>query len=371
MAKYKDTIMTRYDEIKHDNELLSKTLHDLLQKLLSDADISVNAISSRVKESSSLQEKIEKKGEKYTCLEDITDIVGSRIITYYSDEVDKIAKIIEKEFIVDDNNTIDKRKSMDPDRFGYMSLHYVCQFSTNRTSLPEYSRFKDRKFEIQIRSVLQHTWAEIEHDAGYKSQIGIPRDIKRNFSLLSGLLELADDEFIRIREKLSDYKKTVSESLQKDCDEEILIDNISLKEYLKMNKDISELNSRIFEINNFKEKPVSSLEDIIQNLTYLNVKTLKELDVMLKHNNVLAYEIAKKFLTDDDFDKNLEELSISIGIFYLCYAELLIKEFSDDEIIDYLLTNQIGLEVDALNTAQDLRTIYKNFKQESFLAFRY
>lgn len=363
MAKCKDAIMSQYEEVKYEYEKMSEKIVSLLYNLLDSNNISVNAINSRVKESNSLQNKIEKKGGKYTCLDDITDIVGSRIITYYSDDVDKISEIIEKEFIVDENNTIDKRKSMDPDRFGYMSLHYVCQFSSQRTSLCEYSKYEGRKFEIQIRSILQHTWAELEHDAGYKSQIGIPKEIKRYFSRLSGLLELADDEFIRIREKLSAYEKTVSESLQKDCDEEILIDNISLKEYLKMNKEISELNSKIFEIKNFRETTISSPESIIFNLTYLNVKTLKELDVMVKHNNVLAYEIAKVFLNNANFDNNVDELDSSIGIFYLCYAELLIKEFSDDEITDYLLTNRIGTEEDVTNTIKDLRTIYCNFKQ--------
>lgn len=341
MAKCKDAIMSQYEERKKEYEKMSEKLVSLLYILLDSDNISVNTINSRVKESSSLQEKIDKKGEKYNCLDDITDIIGSRIITYYSDDVDKIADIIEHEFIVDVKNTIDKRKSMDPDRFGYMSLHYVCQFSPKRTSLPEYSRFEGRKFEIQIRSILQHTWAEIEHDAGYKSQIGIPKDIKRYFSRLSGLLELADDEFIRIREKLSDYEKMVSKNLLEDNDEEILIDSISLKKYLNINNEIKKLNNKISKINNTIIKADVSLDNSILELKSLNVTTIKELDVMVKQNSALAYDIAKDFLKNED-QNSMGEFSIGIGIFYLCYAELLIKKFTDSEIIEYLKSNRIG-----------------------------
>ena len=45
-------------------------------------------------------------------------------------------------------------------------------------------------FEIQFRTVLQHAWAEIEHDLGYKTEFGIPLDVRREFSRVAGLLEI-------------------------------------------------------------------------------------------------------------------------------------------------------------------------------------
>ena len=50
---------------------------------------------------------------KYQKLDEITDLSGIRVITYYTDTVDQISKLIENEFIIDRDNSIDKRKSLD------------------------------------------------------------------------------------------------------------------------------------------------------------------------------------------------------------------------------------------------------------------
>jgi len=124
----------------------------LLVELLESNDIKIHSHSSRVKTHDSLEEKVS-KAEKYITLTDVMDVGGLRLITYFSDDVDKIAEIIEKEFDVDKENSIDKRAALDPDRFGYLSLHFVCKFNSSRCSLTEYKRFSDLRFEIQVRSI--------------------------------------------------------------------------------------------------------------------------------------------------------------------------------------------------------------------------
>jgi ppGpp synthetase/RelA/SpoT-type nucleotidyltranferase len=166
-----------------------KVLEDLIHTIIQDHGNRVNSITSRVKNEQSFKEKLSRKNNKYESLEDITDIVGIRIITYYADDVDTIAKIIEEEFDIDYENSIDKRKVLDPDRFGYLSLHYVIKLNKNRLLLTEYRKYAKCKAEVQIRSILQHAWAEIEHDSGYKSSLDVPIEIKivkRSTSLIRG-----------------------------------------------------------------------------------------------------------------------------------------------------------------------------------------
>ncbi len=68
------------------------------------------------------------------------------------------------------------------------------KLAPQRALLPEYERSADSITEIQVRTVLQHAWAEIEHDIQYKSASVIPAEIRRRFMSLAGMLEIADRE---------------------------------------------------------------------------------------------------------------------------------------------------------------------------------
>lgn len=174
----------------------------LIQTLLEIENIQFHSVTSRIKSKASVRQKLQRP-DKRRELNDLTDMFGVRIITYFQDEVDLVARLIEREFIVDTENSVDKRSLLDSDRFGYLSLHYILQLNPERSTLPENRAYKDIRFELQIRSILQHAWAEIEHDTGYKSASGAPHAVRRRFSRLAGLLELADDEFLAIREDLA------------------------------------------------------------------------------------------------------------------------------------------------------------------------
>jgi putative GTP pyrophosphokinase len=111
-------------------------LESLITELLIHGNINYHKLECRVKEVDKLDEKIIRKNEKYQSLDDITDLIGIRIITYFEDEVDKVAELINSEFTLDKENSIDKRKS-ESDRFGYKSLHYVVTLSNERKILTE------------------------------------------------------------------------------------------------------------------------------------------------------------------------------------------------------------------------------------------
>ena len=139
---------------------MRETIPAQVRALFDEAGIVVASIESRVKEEKSLAGKLELKGAKYGSLADITDIFGMRIITFYVDDVDKVASVVERLFEVDWDNSVDKRKLHEVDRFGYMSLHYICRH-------PDFPF----RFEVQMRTILQHAWANMNHDTGYKTDV--------------------------------------------------------------------------------------------------------------------------------------------------------------------------------------------------------
>jgi putative GTP pyrophosphokinase len=135
-------------------------------------------------------------------------------VKYLNSYIYKVATVINREFDIDTENSVDKREVLNTNEFGYLSLHFIAAISEKRSKFIEYKNFKKIQFEIQVRTILQHAWAEIEHDLGYKSKVELPENISRRFFRLAGSLELADEEFERLRSDISAYETTVDEEIK-------------------------------------------------------------------------------------------------------------------------------------------------------------
>lgn len=258
-------------------------VENTVKNIIKSQSINVHEIIGRVKTVESLEGKVKRKN--YSNLAEITDLCGIRIITYFSDDVDKIAELISQEFEVDVENTIDKRKSEDPTKFGYVSLHYVVGLKAENTSPTLYGRFKNIKLEIQIRTVMQHAWAEIEHDLGYKSKEDIPDQYRRQFSRLAGLIELADDNFLQLKNNINNYEQEIREKLP-TSKKELPIDRSTLATYIKEDEFYaSSLNEIEKSLGNVKVKnnfDNANLSTLIQRSKVLGLKTIGDIDKIFK-----------------------------------------------------------------------------------------
>ena len=356
-------ILEEYDSKKSlYSHFLSEIEHQV-KSILQTSGISVNAITSRLKDKDSLKGKIDRKDGKYESISNITDIVGIRIITYFSEDVDRIAEIIESEFDVDKENSIDKRESLEPDRFGYCSVHYVVKMSQQRLKLRECAAFKGLKCEIQIRSILQHAWAEIEHDIGYKSEITVPKEMRRNFSRIAGLLEIADKEFNEIRKSIADYKKNVEVKIFTselfDCE----IDAVILETLINQDTNILKLNTQIQGLVGVGLKTGDDLnaKGIIEKLKWFGIKNVRELSHLILKYTDTAILIASEKLKDFKPDENTN-IYTTISFFYLCYAILLSEYCEVDKIERYLLDNHIGGGISKREIAKQLYQLGKKLE---------
>ena len=346
----KANILSQYDQQYKKYRRFAEEVEHQLRSILAEEGIVCNAITSRVKERDSLDKKIDIKMDKYADLSEITDIAGIRVITYYDNDVDRVAKIVEREFCVDKENSIDKREALDPEKFGYCSVHYVVTLSETRLHLPECRAYAGIKCEIQIRTVLQHAWAEIEHDLGYKSKIAVPRDIRRSFSRLAGLLEVADKEFQEIRDFLAEYPQKVQAEMKRDTPEvsDCELDAVILATILDTNQTLLELNQKIGETASVKirsQEPEDKYARTLQELNFIHIHTVVQLNQSIERNHDLALFLADKFLRgsyEDEDDPENSSLPKTIGIFYICYAELLLKGCDMDGILEYMAMNSIG-----------------------------
>lgn len=197
-------LLRAYEEALPDYERLRSAVVAHTTRLLTEAGLNIHHITGRVKRPASLADKLRRKPGRYRTLGDVTDLVGLRVITYFESDVQVVARLIEEHHVVDWNHSIDKSRMHDPDRFGYLGVHYVVRAEPDL--VPE---LPGAHYEVQIRSILQHAWAEIEHDLGYKSREAVPREVRRRFYRLAGLLEMADEEFMALHRLSHDYAATL------------------------------------------------------------------------------------------------------------------------------------------------------------------
>ena len=281
-------------------------IRNMLQDTFDQAGLTVAGIEQRVKTEKSLAGKLELKGGKYQSLKDITDIIGLRVITFYIDDVDKVASAIERLFTIDWENSVDKRMAHEVDSFGYLSLHYIC----SKTDFPY-------RFEIQMRTVLQHAWANMNHDTGYKSGVEVPTHYLRNINRLAGMLELIDEQFSLIRSELTDYRRRVKALVASGNLDDVSLDGDSFRDFLELDP-FGQLNRRIATVNQAEIQEVS-LMNFLRVFKELRCNTLGDILKLIKQYSDGAYQIAcyQMGLTD------LDIISSSIGPQNLCIACIL------------------------------------------------
>lgn len=200
-----DACVATYERLRPNYVRMCDSVASLLSNLIAQEQIPIHTIDGRAKEVDSFREKVTRDGKHYAePLKEIMDLAGVRVVTHDKSARDRVCKLIEREFNVDLENSVDKGAQLKDNEFGYHSVHFVSQFVERRLALKEYEPFRDLVVEIQIRTVLQHAWSVIDQKLRYKRDADVPSELKRRLYRISGLLELADDEFSRI---LTDEKR--------------------------------------------------------------------------------------------------------------------------------------------------------------------
>lgn len=210
---------------------LASKVENILIELFEIENLSYHMVTFRAKDVDSFRKK--SLEDKYDDPKNqIQDLAGIRIITYVEDQVEQIRDVIEQTFDIDVPNSSDKSMDLGLDKVGYKSIHYVGHLKNDRLELPEYKQFKGLCFEIQIRTILQHAWAEIEHDRNYKFTGKLPHEIGRRFKLLAGSLEMADREFNNISREIDQITHVVKEETEKG-NLNIEINSTTLSQFIK------------------------------------------------------------------------------------------------------------------------------------------
>ena len=172
-----------------------------IEDVLSDAGLTYDHVTARGKEWRALRSKSRKRRPDGMLMyphpwQDIHDLIGVRVTTYHSTEIPRIIEALTEVFEV--RRSVDKTaQTRVSGSFGYGSHHLILRVPPARVA-PVLQAYAGREFEVQIRTVLQHAWAEFEHDIRYKRRGNTGKlapEVDRAFTLAAGLIELADQQF--------------------------------------------------------------------------------------------------------------------------------------------------------------------------------
>ncbi|MDX8033609.1 hypothetical protein SK803_25595 [Lentzea sp. BCCO 10_0856] len=271
-----------YDKVRPTYEVYEKKLKELIETVLAHAEIDIVQVEGRVKTLDSFAEKIDRKAGKYADpLNDMTDLVGLRIIAYYLEDVEKIVGLLRSQFTVLEEHSANKQDALAADQFGYTSIHLVIRMGDNRCALPEWSQYAGITVELQVRTTLQHAWAAVHHKLSYKRAEEAPTSLQRKLFRLSALFEMADEQFSAIRTATSELSDEYSDNV-KQGNLDIEIDADSLDAYLYNSPKVALIRGIAGEDVSSQIRAGDSLRsELIQLAVHLGAKTIEEFDRLL------------------------------------------------------------------------------------------
>ena len=219
MAKKARRALQDYDSWIQAHPTVAADLEAHIIDVLDDAGLTFDRVSVRIKDRTSFARKLSNEDyPDYDSFTDAHDVIGVRVITFHSSEIPQLKDALSGLFTV--VRVIDKAaETAREGRFGYASQHLIVSakdepWAAEDGASPKY-------IEIQLRTVLQHAWAEFEHDVRYKNQqhpeTSSP-EVQRAFTLAAGLIELADEQF----DKIAGIIGTSGEEVEGALDEESL-----------------------------------------------------------------------------------------------------------------------------------------------------
>ncbi|MGP1415115.1 MAG: (p)ppGpp synthetase [Treponema sp.] len=306
-------------------DLLLTRLLDYLQSVL--ALENSLTYKARVKSFDSYYKKIQKFKIKSVGKEIplLTDILGIRIMCTFISNLEEVKNILSKNFELYDVEN--KGDHSNYKSFGYESIHFVVNVPDSfkvGLLIPD-----GIVFEIQLRTVLQDAWAEIEHDLVYKSEttaLDVP--MKRKLAAINASLTLADIVF----QEINDYQKNLK----------IELDTRRFDFYKKADE---------YTANLLKDEQ-GILPTDEQKVNETNINTIESIDDMLvaalkahnNHNYSLAIEIYTKVILEIERKKDFDKAQGSVlsviykhrgmAYFFASNYEDACKDFKNSEEFD-------------------------------------
>lgn len=319
MGVVADRWLLQYREMYDTYCQATSEIEEQVRVALAGRAFEIHVIESRTKTPDSAAEKIERKSYGIPARQ-MTDIIGIRIITMFDHTVGLVEQRLKEAFRWDSDDSVDKTRLLAHGQVGYRSVHLVIH--PRVTGLGETSKIlRSARVEIQIRSLIAHAWAEIEHSIRYKSGASVPEKIRRRFDALAGTLELVDTEFSAIAIALSNHVDAMAARYRSSLDLADPIDTLELLAAIRA--------ARPDAVRQGPDGLILPLEEghrfaiAIQSAGISSVGALLE---CLKRTEV--HDLVRRYCTGNDYDSSTVSGAIWLGAVLRLHDPGLLARFS-------------------------------------------
>lgn len=291
MNSKEQEILDQFNSIKPHLKIWGKIVDvflvkNLLQDMIEEHLIKIYP-SFRIKDDKSYLFKALYRKKNYpNPIENIEDKIGTRIVVLKSDDIKIVQqRILEANFWVSKHTkNIDQEIEDKPNIFDYQSSHIVVKPLESNENFPT-EVINSLTCEIQIRTLLQHAFAEVSHDSTYKGPYKNDKEILRRLAKAMALMEATDDYFCNIFSMMSDEKRHYALYLK---------EIINLFRQFNADFENSELNlfitDSIFDLLEIENIPIQELE-------VFTTKHHKDLAIYIQPQNGLLFQQPTIILT--------------------------------------------------------------------------
>ncbi len=266
----KSRLLSQYEKQYKKNEKILYLLTKSFETMLTNSGCNAQ-VKGRIKSFDALYRKLLTRCQNGIIdkpFDAISDIVGMRIVVPFLEDLESVERLIKKNYKIVETEY--KSRELTIREFGYDSIH--IQIKLPEVIADKVKNSKDMKIEIQLRTILQDAWAEVEHELIYKTSIDKVEDtIRRKMIAVNATLSLGDTIFQEIREyqrkrykdiqerhkKLMDKVSTIPEKMEK------LKVSTEIIENEKSNEEIRETPKKLQPLNMNNQSDKHGLNDLL------------------------------------------------------------------------------------------------------------
>jgi ppGpp synthetase/RelA/SpoT-type nucleotidyltranferase len=244
----------RYDDIRPTYQAFVERLETLLETLLDDEDIAYQFAYSWAERSNDFRERLHRAWRSGRTVDDPlsewSDVAGVLVVVRTLDELEPILSLLEREFDVDQAAShplsewaeAENRELMaGTERLGYDSPYLVVKLSQRRSTLPEWRAYEGLGVKIDVRTILQDGWKDLDSDLlPYYRDSSYPEAVRRCIGDAARHFIEADHALAEIWPALWRADEAYDEALKANV-LSVGLDARSLESYLRVSETVDEL----------------------------------------------------------------------------------------------------------------------------------